>query len=266
MRASALANDSTAEATVAEVKSPSYYSATRHPLACLVFLVPLIAFYECGVIWMGGANPQALRNGADYWFRSSLAEYGFHQIWAAPLLVVAIFFFRTLVERKGRPTRLFSTIFGMLVESAIYAVLLWAFSRNFLMLLERSGVVLTNIPVQSPALGQLITFIGAGIYEEVLFRLGLFSVCCILLRMLLFPSVIAVPIAALFAAVVFAAAHHVGPNREWPIQAPVFLFRMLAGLFFTILFVARGFGIAVGAHAGYDILVGVAVQPIAPNG
>ena len=152
----------------------------------------------------------------------------------------------------------------MLVESAIYAVLLWAFSRNFLMLLEHSGIALTNIPIQSPALGQLITFIGAGIYEEVLFRLGLFSICCILLR-ILFPSVIAVPIAALFAAAVFAAAHHIGPNREWPIQAPVFLFRMLAGLFFTILFVARGFGIAVGAHAGYDILVGVAVQPIVPN-
>ncbi len=264
MRANAHANDSSAEATVAEDKSPSYLATTRHPLACLVFLVPLIAFYECGVIWMGGANPQALRNGADYWFRSSLAEYGFHQIWAAPLLVVAILFFRSLVERKGRPTRLFSTIFGMLVESAIYAVLLWAFSRNFLMLLEHSGIALANIPIQSPALGQLITFIGAGIYEEVLFRLGLFSICCILLRILL-PGVIAVPIAALFAAVVFAAAHHVGPNREWPIQPPVFLFRMLAGLFFTILFIARGFGIAVGAHAGYDILVGVAVQPIAPG-
>ena len=29
------------------------------------------------------------------------------------------------------------------------------------------------------------------------------------------------------------------------------------GLFFTALFVGRGFGIAVGAHAGYDVLVGL---------
>ena len=39
----------------------------------------------------------------------------------------------------------------------------------------------------------------------------------------------------------------------------VFLFRVLAGLYFTALFVGRGFGVAVGAHAGYDVLVGVSL-------
>jgi hypothetical protein len=38
-----------------------------------------------------------------------------------------------------------------------------------------------------------------------------------------------------------------------------FVFRTCAGLFFTFLFVARGFGVAVGAHAGYDVLVGVSI-------
>ena len=28
-------------------------------------------------------------------------------------------------------------------------------------------------------------------------------------------------------------------------------------MFFSLLFVLRGFGIAAGAHAGYDILVGI---------
>ena len=38
-----------------------------------------------------------------------------------------------------------------------------------------------------------------------------------------------------------------------------FVFRTVAGLYFTALFVARGFGVAVGAHIGYDVLVGVVV-------
>ena len=35
------------------------------------------------------------------------------------------------------------------------------------------------------------------------------------------------------------------------------VFRSVAGVFFSVLFVYRGFGIAAGSHAAYDILVGV---------
>ena len=38
-----------------------------------------------------------------------------------------------------------------------------------------------------------------------------------------------------------------------------FLFRTVAGLLFTGLYLTRGLGIAAGAHAGYNILVGVSV-------
>ena len=53
-----------------------------------------------------------------------------------------------------------------------------------------------------------------------------------------------------------AYMRHVGPYGE-PMRADYFVFRTVAGLYFTLLFIARGFGIAVGAHAGYDVLVGV---------
>jgi membrane protease YdiL (CAAX protease family) len=54
----------------------------------------------------------------------------------------------------------------------------------------------------------------------------------------------------------FAAVHHLGPSGE-TYQGFVFLFRTLAGLYFAVLYQARGFGVAVGTHACYDILVGV---------
>jgi hypothetical protein len=57
-------------------------------------------------------------------------------------------------------------------------------------------------------------------------------------------------------ALAFAGAHHIGPLAE-PCVWFNFIFRWLAGLFFAGVFVLRGFGIAVGAHAAYDILVGV---------
>jgi hypothetical protein len=36
-----------------------------------------------------------------------------------------------------------------------------------------------------------------------------------------------------------------------------FVFRTVAGLFFSALFIYRGFGIAAGTHAAYDMLVGL---------
>ena len=73
------------------------------------------------------------------------------------------------------------------------------------------------------------------------------------------PALAAVLLAAVGAALAFAAAHHVGPYGEEMATARCFVFRTAAGLYFTALYVVRGFGVAVGAHAGYDVLVGVAV-------
>ena len=41
----------------------SYLSATRHPWACLVFLLPLMIVYEGGVLYFGGVNAIGMRNG-----------------------------------------------------------------------------------------------------------------------------------------------------------------------------------------------------------
>ena len=56
----------------------------------------------------------------------------------------------------------------------------------------------------------------------------------------------------------FAGAHHLGSHGE-PFDPIVFSFRAAAGMYFAFLYCWRGYGIAVGAHAGYDVLVGVLV-------
>src|SRR5205814_1668028 len=106
------------------------------------------------------------------------------------------------------------------------------------------------------AVGQLITFVGAGIYEELLFRLLLFSGIVGVLRLVDMPLPASLTLATLASSLTFAVAHHVGPYGE-AFDGYVFLFRSLAGLYFTLLFLARGFGVAVGAHACYDIFVGI---------
>src|SRR5207248_6458441 len=103
------------------------------------------------------------------------------------------------------------------------------------------------------------SYAGAGIYEEALFRLLLLSALRWLLRQADFPPLGALGLAGLLSALLFSLAHHVGPQGE-AFDAQVFFFRTLAGLYFAALYHFRGFGIAVGAHAGYDVLVGILLE------
>src|SRR5262245_28217313 len=235
----------------------NYFSATRHPWACLLFLAPLLAAYEGGVLWLGGDQAARLRNGADAWMRWGLELFGVGQVLAAPLIVVAVLMLWAWWRWADRPDDPVSVFFGMALESCLFAFVLWQFSRNFGPIVDGLGVKL-QVTVQTAPLAQILTFIGAGIYEEVLFRLGLFVGLCSVLRAVGIPWVIALSLSALTASLAAAAAHHLGAYGE-PMRADFFVFRTVAGLYFTALFITRGFGIAVGAHAGYDVLVGVVV-------
>lgn len=235
-----------------------YISATRHPWPSLIFLLPLLIVYEGGVLWLGGNDATTLRNGADAWLRWGLERYGLGQMWAAPLIILAVFITRSWISWRTRPEEPLATCFGMAIESIVFATGLWLIARNFEPFLKDWGIPAANVTFNTPATGQLVTYIGAGIYEEVLFRLGLFSIAYFILRLVFIPKLFAIVLSAVAAALIFAAAHHIGPHGE-EVVTTRFLFRLVAGLYFTALYVLRGFGITVGAHAGYDILVGVAV-------
>jgi hypothetical protein len=233
----------------------TYFSATRHPWSSLLFLTPLLAVYEVGVWWMGTAQAGQVRNGADAWLRWGLDIFGVGQVIAAPAVVVVAMLVWSWWRWSDRPDDPLSTFFGMAFESCLFACILWQFSRNFGSIIDLMGIKL-QMAGQTAPMSRILTFIGAGIYEEVLFRLGLFVGLYALLRTIRLPAIVALILAAAAGAITFAVAHHIGPYGE-PMRADYFVFRTVAGMYFTLLFIMRGFGIAVGAHAGYDILVGM---------
>src|SRR5262249_16923171 len=135
-------------------------------------------------------------------------------------------------------------------------LILWGSCHLVGPLLNGLGVHLNASAQPEPAVQQMLCFVGAGIYEETLFRLVLFSSLLWLLRHIDIPWPGAGIMAVLVSALLFSAAHNIGPFGE-DFQPFVFIFRIAAGLYFVILFQLRVFGIVVGAHAGYDVLVGL---------
>jgi hypothetical protein len=233
-----------------------YYQATRHPWPSFLMLLPLLAFYEGGIFWLGGPQAETLRNGADAWLRWGLQMISPYLAYAPPVLIALLFLGWSYATRGNRPADLAGVVCGMVIETVFFALGLWGLSRALGPALNHFGIRLQWNPAHVQAIGQAITFVGAGIYEEVVFRLVLFSALAFVLRSIGLPSLLAVLVAAAGSAALFAGAHHVGPFGE-TYDAYVFLFRTLAGVYFALVFRLRGFGIAAGAHALYDVVVGI---------
>lgn len=231
-----------------------YLEATRHPWACLVFLLPLLAAYEGGIIFLGGNQPATLRNGADTWMRMAFETAGLPASVGPPLVLALFLMLWSFIRRDDWPGDMLSVWLGMVLESIAFALALWGVSRCL------GSILAAQCPDPKPdeALARIVTFLGAGICEEFLFRLLAYAGLLGLLRVVGFPGLLAMVVAAVASAFIFAVAHHIGPHGE-DLNDRVFLFRAVAGLFFVFLFQLRGFGIAVGAHAAYDILVGMGV-------
>ncbi|MDA1105573.1 MAG: CPBP family intramembrane metalloprotease [Planctomycetota bacterium] len=109
--------------------------------------------------------------------------------------------------------------------------------------------------------GRLGLSLGAGLYEELVFRLALVSLLHGALHDLCrVPDRTATWIAVGAAAVAFMLYHPIRDASGGLVVRDAF-FLLVAGFWFGTLFVTRGFGIAVGAHAAYDILALATLPP-----
>ncbi len=233
-----------------------YPQATRHPWPSLLFLLPLLAAYEIGVVWMGGEHPESLRNGADHWMRCQLMAANRSLGWLPPTLLLLGFLIWTCRRWGDRPADLTGVLSGMTLESVGFALGLWGLSRALAPLLEHFGIALAAGEGGEAGFRRIIRFLGSGIYEEAIFRLVLFSTMLAALSRFELKGWLATALAAVGSATLFSAAHHVGPFGE-DYRNYLFLFRLLAGLYFAYLFRYRGYGIAVGSHACYNVMVSV---------
>lgn len=216
------------------------------PLEAMVFLVPLIVFYE--VI----SATQPTRVIAFDLLQRFFELFGSSGIWA-PGVGVVIILLATHIASGQRWAVRWSRVGLMYVEALALAIPLLAL--NWTIPLE-SHAMPANALLSQIALG-----IGAGVYEELVFRLVFVSIAMMigtdLLRLPRMPVAVA---AILLSAVVFAAHHHQPFGME-PFDPTRFVFRSLAGIYLAIVFWYRGYGPAAGCHAAYNVLLITALAP-----
>ena len=227
-----------------------YWQESRQPLISLVFVAPLLIVYEVGIL-LPGSPPT--RNAADVWLRRLLEFTGFGQYLLLPLLTCGILLAWHHMSQHSWRLR-WSILWGMLLESILFAVLLIVLANVQHTIMRQLPLNVTCATTESQGiLRNIIMFCGAGIYEELLFRLMLFPTLWWLFAKLQLGETRAPLLAIGVSSLLFSAAHY-GPYGD-QIELFSFAFRFLAGVFFSFLFYYRGFGIAAVSHTLYDIAV-----------
>ncbi|MGH7163387.1 MAG: CPBP family glutamic-type intramembrane protease [Planctomycetota bacterium] len=219
-------------------RRPSYVRASRDLAVGYLFLVPLLGFYQLGVM----VDPAA-RNGAGHLFDEMLRRFGAWGTVILNLVLLSLLFFslmRAGRARWGRPG-----IYGwMFLESLAWGALLVGFGR----------VAHAELLALPPAARHVVVAAGAGVYEEALFRLFLLGGAALLLRRGLdAPPALAFLAALAFSSIAFSWAHHTVGGEPW--DRRVFVYRAVMGGALGVLYRFRGLGIVAYAHASYDVLL-----------
>lgn len=225
----------------------------RNLLTSLVLVFPLFLVYQVGVLFT-----LPLLNGADFLtiflFRNLHLSTGSY---LAYTLAVATAFAIAVVVLRHKQRFDPQLIVRVFIESAIYALTMGSL---ILFVMTRLGISPRldgggGFIAQQGLGTRIVMSLGAGVYEETVFRLGIMAgVAALLERLVGLRRWIAATLALLVSAVLFSAMHHIPPYGD-PFHLGVFVFRVLAGICFGLLFWYRGFAIAVYTHALYDLYV-----------
>jgi hypothetical protein len=248
-----------------------YWRASRAPRYSLTFAFPLLVAYEALAFSLSHQAMAGVRNGADVLLKSAFVLLGGRN----GLIAFGVLLVGTGAALAWRDRRRSGPLEGrvfvlMALESVVYALLFGLIVGTLTGILLRPfhpAVSLANHPqtfrfqTGPQSLGlptQLMISLGAGIYEELLFRVLMVGTLAWAARRLFGWSATAAGVfATLVGALIFSAFHYVGPYGDH-LEVASFTFRAIAGVMFSALYLLRGFGITAWTHALYDVVLAVA--------
>jgi len=235
----------------------SYFQRSRSAWYSFLFVLPLLALYHVGVLVTNLGQGGVVVNGADALLQRALHGFGiggwFSSGWFLAA-VVGLWIYRADPLARREPVQprtfalmlgesvLYAALFGGIVASIVHALMPWVDTHLQMGLSVGMG--------RSLALS-----LGAGLYEELVFRvIGMGGLYWLFRRFLDVHETAAALGAAIVSALFFSLFHYLGPLGD-TFQLQSFMFRLVAGLVLAAVYRLRGFGIAACTHALYDVFL-----------
>lgn len=225
--------------------------AKSSALTDLGLTLPIFVVYHLGVMFL------PVRNAADVVTQELVALAHHDRISYAGLTVGLGALFVAVLLMLGRGDKLlrWQSFAWLALEGVVYAVGM----RLVAAAVVGELFLATGVAGVEGRFTGFIMSLGAGLYEEVAFRVVLFGLGLACLRVLLRPKSVfqrwSLSLGwALACAIVFSAWHHVGAYGD-ALDPRVFVFRAVCALVFTLIYATRGFAPTVWTHVSYDVWV-----------
>ena len=243
------------------LKRGSYFDVSRSPRYSVLFALPLLVAYEALAAALAGPRSSSqIRNGADVLLKEAfiaVAGPNGPLVFIAAVVGIGIWFIARDIKRTGKGVR--PIVFGaMMAESialaAIFGIVIGTLTVKLLgslRMVSMMGAATTQISAMSWST-RLMLSLGAGLYEELLFRVLLVTALAAGARIGFgFGTRGAGVFATIVGALIFSAFHYIGPFAD-PFRLTSFTFRAISGVAFSALYLTRGFGITAWTHSLYD--------------
>ncbi len=226
-----------------------YFSYTKNNTVSLMFIFPFFLMYEILAYFLFDNSDYVIRNSADIIFRdifeiisnNTLITYN-------GLLLILIFLFIFYNLKNKSPEFTLSYIFFMFIEGVFFGLLL---------LFILNGFSVFNYSQQNYFFidysFMFYSCLGAGIWEEILFRYLLLSSLINIFKKIIdkYSSII---LSIFISALLFSMFHYIGSLGD-VFNIYTFIVRFVGGIYLSIIYLYRGLGISMISHIIYDFIL-----------
>ena len=227
----------------------NYWRYSRSAYYSAVAALPLLVIYEILIV-LSQSRYWGIRNAADVWIRTFLMAFDLQAQHITFVLIGISLALIPIAKSRARGIKLKANYFALMFAECLAFSLVLGVVLQYIL---RLGGLSSGGP-GSGLMQNLALSVGAGLFEEIIFRVILLNLLFLLLSPLLKKKVVAAVFSVLLASFLFSLSHYVGTMADtWQLYS--FMFRWAAGLLFTVLYFVRGFAITAYTHALYDIWV-----------
>ena len=234
-----------------------YTTLSQRPSYILAFLLPMIVYYEIA-LYTADKNIQIKAHDALVRFFERFDMPPTQGLFLGGIAIITILAIKHIMS-KDRWSIEPRVIFGMAFESIILTLPLLAIGSVL------AGITAAMNPSALQTLGlseRIAVSLGAGLYEEFLFRwlliTGVHTLVCNVFKQ---SNLAGITSGVIMSSITFAMYHDF-PNFG-TLGVVALLFYGIAGVYLSLIYVNRGFGIAAGTHAAYDIVATTLLASIA---
>jgi predicted Abi (CAAX) family protease len=222
-----------------------YFRKSSSPLYSFIITLPIFLIYELGIFWMRNIEFNYIQNGADVLIEQIILKLGFDVIYVSSIIFLFILLIIIYYQKRHFNSLSISRSYlgVMFLESIVYASILFFLMGNLYLMDVSTNDIYCN----------MILSLGAGIYEELIFRVLLIYISYQSIKFLFRLGKFSANFyAVILSAILFSLFHFIGAES---FNQEAFAVRFIAGIFLASLYVQRGFGITAITHSFYDIFV-----------